>query len=378
MNIYILTMIDARIGNPKIQIEIAQDYFKRFGITDFTSSQVPFGALEYQFEDYRKYDDIIRKYYKYVLDQPIPQDKSIIIAQGTNGSTAAVLYAISKLMKKNVFDPLKIFQINKPPTYNLLYNTSLTIPNCIFNVNGLNLPNDYDDYYFNSNSIMYTGNNLKSGIINNSETCDISVAISPNNPTGEIINERYGNFQIIDCVYDLPLFTNENTPVNRDITGKEIFVESFSKLGFASYRFGWAITSDPMIPSLANNYARFNHNGMITPSYFATDKVINSFIETGLFSNYSQFNYNTFQSRKNILKKIFIKNNIFIPEYNQNYAPYSFIPISRKKFRSIGIDSRDGQDFFMSNDYSRLNLMIDTNSFNQMVKILEDNIYKIL
>lgn len=371
-------MIDSRIGNPKFQIEILQDFFSRYGVKDFMKSEVPLEYLEYQFDDYRKYDDIIRNYYKNVLNHPIPQDKSIIIGQGTNGSVSSVLWAISKLMKKTSFDPLKIYQINKPPTYNVFYNSANTVPNTVFKINGLNLPNDYDDYYFTSHSIMYTGKNLSSGIDYNEETCDISVAISPNNPTGELIYDRYGHFQIIDSVYDIPLFTNENQFLNKEITGREIFAESFSKIGFASYRFGWAITSDPMISSWANKYSRQNHNGLITPSYFSTEQIINTFIQTRSFNDFAKINYETFTKRKNIIYNLMLKNNVFIPEYNRKYSPYAFVPISKSKFESIGIDTRTGEDFFMSNKYSRFNLMMKTNDFNKMINILNEKFYTIV
>lgn len=39
-------MIDSRIGNPKFQIEILQDFFSRYGVKDFMKSEVPLEYLE--------------------------------------------------------------------------------------------------------------------------------------------------------------------------------------------------------------------------------------------------------------------------------------------------------------------------------------------
>ncbi len=369
-------MIDSNIGNPNFQIELIKEFISRYSLDNFLSYNVPIDYLKYQFDDFRKYDDIIRNFYSQVLQNPIPQDKAIIIGTGTNGTSGSVYWAISQLMKKSRTDPLKIYQINKPPTYDILYKSSLTIPNCVYGINGLNGLNELNELNeLNGLDSLY---DFDTEIKVNKDNCDISTIISPNNPTGEIIDERYGQFQIVDSVYDTFLFTGQNTFINKEITGNDIFIKSLSKYGFASYRFGWAITSDSRIATLANKYAKYNHNGLITPNYFASEKVLNTFEQDSFYHIFSNTCYNILNSRKRLINNLLIKHNIFLSDYNQKYIPFSFLPLSRNKLMEIGIDARPGKDFLFSNNFSRLNLMMDINDFNMMYSILDTKLHTII
>lgn len=361
-------MIITNIGNPIYQRELLSDFFKQYNLTDkdiFSGYASPVELLDYQ-KDINKHsiklEEIVRKYYSDVLQRPLSQTEYVICSiGGTIQAYNSVVWSISKLMNKNYFDKLKIFQINKPPTYNIYKYTEEIIPNTTFYID-----TNINDFYLNKNSDLYN--------------CDVGVIISPNNPDGKIINERKGYFQIIDSVYDIPAFTGQYKSVNTKYSSNEIYIQSMSKLGIPSYRFGWTITENPMIASKIVEYNNKINNGFNTASCFMSDTVIN-LLKINNNHNYIFNNcYNTFNRRKKELTAIFKYFNLYLPEYNMNnlYSPYFLIPISNNNMKTIGIDTRKGSDFFMSDNYSRINLMMGENDYKKMIHTLKNNLNKIL
>jgi aspartate/methionine/tyrosine aminotransferase len=259
-------------------------------------------------------------------------------------------------MKKNDYDKLKIFQLNKPPTYDIYSNVTEIFSETEFKI-------DYKKYA----NINY-----------NEDTCDVSVMISPNNPTGEIINKRTGMFQIIDAVYDIPPFTNTFTPLNTKYSDNEIYIESFSKLGVPSYRLGWAVMNNSMLASKAWEYNKLHNLGMITPSFYASKNIVNIFNQhENSFDIFSKISSNILKQRRKELTSLLSSYNL----YNRNltktiYSPYIMVPLKREEFISMGIDTRDGEDFFYP-DYSRINLMMDTEDYKKMIKVLKTNLKNI-
>ena len=114
-------MIDTNIGNPIIMYENLISLFNNFGYDtkDIFNCEIDVDDLKYQKRYTEKYDDLIRFYYKNILKKPLTQTDYLIISQGSLGSYYSIIWGLNKLMKKNENDKLKIFQLNKPPTYDI-------------------------------------------------------------------------------------------------------------------------------------------------------------------------------------------------------------------------------------------------------------------
>ena len=358
-------MIDSTFGNPELMVETTKFLLEKYKLSNKTifNGNVPQHFLNYQKYNTKEFEDIIRFYYKEILQRPIGQDKYIYICNGSLGAYNALIWSFQKLMNKNVHDPLKVYQINKPPTYGIFKNVVEYVPNCIFDINRSNHYNNIENFYANNDYY---------------NPCDIGVMISPNNPTGEIIKERKGHFQIIDSVYDIPPFTNSYQKVNKKLSKNEIHIDSISKLGVPSYRCGWCIIEDPMLMSTLWKYKELYNNGLNSSSLFMMDSYVNHFYKYNFFNDFKTICYNNIQNRKKILTNIFSKYGI--QEYNPNnkYVPYFFVPISTERFQKIGINTRKGSDFFFSDNYSRFNLMLYTSEFNKIVNILNTKLHLII
>jgi histidinol-phosphate/aromatic aminotransferase/cobyric acid decarboxylase-like protein len=355
-------MIITNTGNPTVIKENAIEIFKSLGYSPkgIFSGVVPQNFLDYQKIPQREFEEVVRFYYDKILNRPLTQTDYVIIGEGSLGAFNCATWAIQKLLHKTPMDPLRIYQINTPPTYTIFKDVMDTIPNCYFSYN-TNIINEYSV-----------------------KEPDVGLIISPNNPTGEIINERRGQFQIIDSVYDIPIFSNSNKSLNSKFSDNEIHIESVSKLGMASYRFGWAITSNPMIYSKAWEYKRMYNNGLNTSSLYMSKNFLDTMYTSGKFQKYSEINFKLFRSRRKELLRLFKSKGVreFVKKgydkKSRRNVPYLFMPISQDKFKSIGIETRPGRDFFYTNDYSRINLMMASKDYKDMVGILSKDLDKLL
>lgn len=341
-------MIDTNVGNPKLIYENIVHIHKLSELEIFRGNIENLQELNYQKEYLKEYDDLIRYYYN-IKNTPLSQTDYIIPSQGSLGAYYSICWALKELMNKNNFNPLKIFHINKPPTYNVHSNIEKIIPYCEYKINGLDATMEYQ------------------------QNSDLGVLISPNNPTGEIVNDRFGKFQVIDAVYDTPVFTNSFASLNTKFSDNEIYLGSFSKLGVPSYRFGWAITNNPMIASKAWEYNKLHNLGMINPSYLFSKHLIYNIFDKNSYKYLTNISFQILLKRRKEIYELLKNKNI--KNFNRDiYAPYILLPISQKYFHTIGIDTRPGTDFFISDQYSRINLMMSTNDYNKMIELLKINL----
>jgi len=372
-------LIDTNAGNPIVIREIIQNLLSTSNLkkkyNNIFGGDIDILHLNYQKEPTKEFEDIVRFYYDKILNRPLTQTDYIVITDGILNAVNCICWSIQKLMNKTCFDPLKIYQINKPPTYNIYKNIEQTVPNCIFNYNGefnnpnnSNNPNNPNNPYTELNTYINKSNYILTP--NYNYVPDVGILISPNNPTGEIINERRGKWQIIDAAYDLPLFTGKSKSVNTKFSDNEIYVQSITKLGVPSYRFGWFITNDPMIYSKAYEYKKIYNNGQNMASLSMAKKYIDTIYKTGIFNTLSDIVYTTLKKRLKEISNIFSKYKIYDINTCNNYSPYMFLPINNSIYESIGISTRPGEDFFYTNRYSRMNLMMDSNEYIKMISIL--------
>jgi hypothetical protein len=105
---------------------------------------------------------------------------------------------------------------------------------------------------------------------------------------------------------------------------------------------------------------------MITPSFYASKNIVNIFERNeNSFDVFSKISFNVLQKRRKELTSLLSSYNL----YNRNltktiYSPYIMVPLTREKFISMCIDTRDGEDFFYPN-YSRINLMMETEDYKK-------------
>lgn len=371
-----MNLIDTNIGNPHIITELVKTMLLEQGYKtkDIFSGYTNIENLPYQRVPKIEFEELIRFYYDKILNRPLTQTDYVVLTEGTLGAANCVCWSIQKLMGKTCLDPLKIYHLNEPPTYTIFNNLADTVPNCIFNHKSIqyksihhndttiNNKNNFNSYFDKSNYILNS---------NYDYIPDVSLCISPNNPTGEIINERLGHWQLIDSVYDVPLFTGQYKSINKKLSNNEIHLESLSKLGVPSYRFGWFITNDPMIYSKAHEYKKIYSVGQNIASYSMAKHYIELIHKTQIYDQLAKTTVKIFNSRRKQLTDIFTQQNINeLVKNEKNYVPYMFLPISKQVFNSIGVDTRQGQDFFYSNNYSRINLMMKEIEYNKMVKEL--------
>jgi aspartate/methionine/tyrosine aminotransferase len=344
-------MINTILADPEYCTEKIKSLFNNLGYSEkeIFGGNVPIKNINYQNKIYlNKYTNLIKFYYSELLKRPLSEKDYIIISNGSLGAFYAVTYALKDILKKNSKDKLKMYQVNKPPSYFIYKDVDKIFTDCEYSYN----KNDNDDI----NSI-----------------CDVSIIISPNNPTGEIINTRKGKFQIIDEVFNIPIYTNQYKSVNTRFSDNEIYLDSLSKVGFPSYRFGWAITRNINIAKKAWEYMKIYNEGMNTCSFYLSKNIINLFYKYGNFNQFSSECYNEFKMRKNKLINLFKQYELYNDKFYGDYSPFLILPISEKEFKNIGILSRKGSDFLYSDQYSRLNLMITTKKFNKLYNIIKNN-----
>jgi len=365
-----INVVDAKIGNPYLMIEKIYPYM----------SNIPYSKslMSYQFEYDPKIEQLIRDYYHYYLQHPLSQNQKIIYGLGTTQCFASLIYAISKAQSNK---SLWIDHINPLPSYGIYKETTKSF-------------NGYHTYTIAHNQELlmdYESDKLFSGyyrpILQNNP--DIMVGISPNNPTGKYLSEEDLTFQtrhsiktsscfmVIDDVYDKPLF-NKNYHKDQIIQNmfenskRVIKISSMSKYGIPSARFGWFITEDPQIASYGFEYFKKVNNGTCIPTYECGKTLYDNVLIKK--PEFTPWIYNTLQNRMYQLTNILTKKNIeFIkPNYT---SPYIFTKMNSQEWlEKYNIISRPSEDFLMKkNQGSRINCMLETKDWNQLIQNLLTN-----
>jgi len=203
---------------------------------------------------------------------------------------------------------------------------------------------------------------------------DVTVIISPNNPTGQIVEnpQIISPYVLVDTVYDIFLFTGRLTSVNpwlwrylndpRPGDPVVTMINSFSKFGFGGFRTGYLFTTQPAILQTAQFYIDSFYFGTPTYNYY-------TLIRDDCALNQCYFNkvYTLFQKRQDQIR-------LYIPQeliLNVNkVAPYLFVKINEQRFKKCKILVRNGIAFIYSPEYSRINLMLSSREWQILIDIL--------
>ena len=269
---------------------------------------------------------------------------------GSSLCAASFLYTAVKILSKPV---VRVTSYLPPPTYGfyqLLCN----------------------DYVRGTEWVSWDKNS--DGVYVRPTDIDVVVIISPNNPTGEIVENPVvtSPFLLVDTVYDVSLFTGKKASVNPWLwqylndpqpTDPAVgMVTSFSKFGFGGFRAGYLFTNTVPLLSLAQNYISTFYFGSPAYSYFLLIKD-----DPSLDNTYFKNVYCILQKRQEQIRK-------YIPAHlilNVNsVAPYLFVNIDSEKFLACHILVQKGTIFLFPPTYSRINLMLSTPEWKRLVRIL--------
>lgn len=317
--------IDAKSGNPVLMAES----FKKI-----TIKQCPQNLL-YSIDPVDKYVELIKEYLK-EIGQPVPNNVKIVIsAGGATQTCTAYYYAVQKLEKKQI----TVSSHNHLPHYKLHEQITEIVPNCQW--------------------------------INNQNNADLVVIVSPNNPDGDVVKYpkvTKKQYLLLDSVFDTPMFSGSFKTINPwkyKYYDSKYFCEinSMSKLGLAGIRLGFALTSNLDIYTHMVEYIKISTRGTNTWSLknfainFKNDLSNKSFHENI---------YNELQKRHQQIRKIipqkYIKSNTTLP--------FLFLSLPPSIFSRYKITVKSGIDFGLTDQYSRIQMMLSQSDWNELIRRL--------
>lgn len=287
--------------------------------------------LTYMHYPPKKYNIMLKSYLQHLDEKFNPNGLYIVFSPGgTTAAISAFYYAIQYIENKKI----TIKSAVKPPYYTLHKKLSKYEKNCEW-------------------------------IDDRSKETDIEVIVSPNNPTGELLKPTFtSKYIILDSVYDKSSFSNKKYSVNPwkyELYKNNNFCEvnSFSKYGYAGVRVGYLITSNKKIAEIVSKYFEIKNLGLNAWAMANFEKNIPVFFNDNIKKN----NYNLIQKRHNEIRKIIPSKLI----YSNRNVPFILIKLPKNIFDKHKIIIRPGEEFAISNDYSRINMMVSNNTWYNII-----------
>ena len=260
----------------------------------------------------------------------------VISPEGTTGAIRAFYYAVQQMEKKKI----TVKSCVKPPYYTLHKKLTHFVPECEWQSN-------------------------------DQGKADIEVVVSPNNPTGELLKPTgKAKYVILDSVYDKPLFSNQTISVNPwkyEAYKNPHFLEvsSFSKLGYAGVRVGYAVTSNTKIAELMTEYFKTSALGLNAWAM----KNFEANYDTIMNLKWDQMIYKKLKQRHKEIRK-------WIPSKlitSNDRIPLILTKIPKSYYDKFEIKSRGGTEFDVSDDVARLNLMLSNEDWKELIKRISSN-----
>lgn len=325
-----MKIIDATFANPIFISEMIQTYYGKYINNKHLSKK-----LSYTYFNIDSFSNLIRKFMKN-NNRAIPDDVLVHLSAG--GSSFAILahyYAIWKIKGR----PITVGPTTNPPYYLLHKELAEFTGYCTW-VEDISIP------------------------------VDLEIDVSPNNPNGSTQPPiRRGEYILLDAIYDFFIFTGEMNTANPWIdeywnNSKFCSIISLSKFGLAGSRIGAYASKNPEMIGYMQQYMTNATAGMNTFSIETLKCIIK---QIKLETEFSNNIYKKLQRRFDKLRKIIPTNLI----YSDNNVPFIFIKTNYSVFADVGILVRKGDEFATTNEYSRIQLMITDDDFNELLKRLK-------
>lgn len=340
--------INARLGDPYVISETIAPNTNTFNID---KPCVPSGLSYTNFATATRDEELIRTLYRDIHKIDIPEDTYILTSCGSTHLGAALIYAVQKKLDKGIV---------------------LTAPRSV----------TYGIYRKVSESML-----RDTSWVDEEKTADLCVVVSPNNPDGYVFTESDflnlkdgGNpdMQILsDLIYDSPLFTSTST-VNPWIWNyfkddsygmreKTFILSSFSKLGIAGVRYGFALVNDKEI---ADNMGEYIFNTVVVPPTAGAQLAYNNYNRYWKNIEWFQKLYKKLEKRRAQFGAVAPRNGITVLNFS-NYAPYIYTDKSQEWWvENFNVKTRVGTDFNDTIEHSRISLMLLDREWDELIKRL--------
>lgn len=194
---------------------------------------------------------------------------------------------------------------------------------------------------------------------------------TPNNPDGAIhYKKSQAEWTIHDRVNHWPFFLNKDDSV----IGKETFEEdiisifSLSKvLSFSGARLGYAFVKDQEIARFMRYYILMDTHGLVSDAQnhalIALKYLINGHLE-----EYSQWIKDRLNERWDILSKNIIPTSLTLLNFQGPTAWVKAPGNAEEYFKKVyNVEATYGQEYGYSTDHIRLNMLSQTNEFNEFI-----------
>lgn len=320
-------MINSTVADPIFISELLEENYGHL-INNRKLSE----KLKYNIPNNENYDDLIRSFMKH-NNRKIPDNVKIrVAAGGCSICISAFYYAIYKIKNR----PITVGS-TVPPPYYLLHKE------------------------------LCEKSGFCTWVDDNTVNVDIEVNVSPNNPNGTIQPPNYkGEYIMLDSIYDFYQFTKNPETVNPWVNWNNNFVmiNSLSKFGFAGARIGEIMSKNDEIINYCQEFLSQNTLGTNT---FAIDTLKCIINKININSVFIDDVYKTLRKRLHIVRNIIPKELI----YSNTKVPFVFCKLSYKFFEKLNIIVSRGKNFGVSNNYSRLELMMTESDFVELVKRLK-------
>ena len=302
-------------------------------LPNISTQQIP--LYEYQEEDFSRLIKATHSFHE--LFGTDVATASIVYGNGSTQVINAVLYALSKKLKRSIVIGYE------PPVYMLMH-----------------------EFLLNCKMAEVTFDLERSDI-------DVEIVIDPNNPSGEHrIQKSNARYVIFDRAYNWPIYLDSD-PVPTSSNPNHITVYTMSKvLGMGGLRLGWCFINDD---DLTKEIKRALYVIGICPNSFgmeASISIFNRFINDPDFKDYYISTMGiSIKNRRSIISLCpqFTVTNITGP-YAWIKAHNDDINIAEVLLQTYSIEVYSGVQFGSTANYARLSLICDSEDFNKAIKRL--------